>query len=149
MFWRVHNNRWWGEGEVKFYIDGDDKYPTICTTGAEDYFCGSFNFEDRKAKRYQSFNTPYAGVPQIVLPDGLYQAVLAFGMYRWHIPDPIHFNKDMRVTVQDMGYHQSVDPNKRLFRKQYSDISSVAYWYQTEPHAPFPALPKKYDLTIE
>ena len=46
MAWGVNNNGWWGEGEIKFFMDGDGEYPTICGTGTEDYFCGSYDFED-------------------------------------------------------------------------------------------------------
>ena len=43
----MNNNGWWGEGEIKFYLDGDEEFPTICGTGTEDYFCGSYNFENQ------------------------------------------------------------------------------------------------------
>ena len=66
MAWRVNDNCWWGEGEIKFYMDGDKEYPTICGTGAEDYFCGSYNFENQKTRRYQEFTTPYAGMHQVI-----------------------------------------------------------------------------------
>jgi len=60
LAWRVNDNCWWGEGEIKFYMDGDREYPTICGTGTEDYFCGSYNFENQKTRQYQEFTTPYA-----------------------------------------------------------------------------------------
>ena len=60
-------------------MDGDKEYPTICGTGAEDYFCGSYNFENQKTHQYQEFTTPYAGMHQVIRPDGLYRAVTAFG----------------------------------------------------------------------
>ncbi len=101
--WRVNDNCWWGEGEIKFYMDGDKDYPTICGTGTEDYFCGSYNFENQKTHKYQEFTTPYAGMHQVIRPDGLYRAVTAFGLYRWHIVDPIRFDRDLKVTIQDLG----------------------------------------------
>ena len=48
--WGVHNSGWWGEGEIKFFLDGDEEFPTICGTGTEDYFCGSYNFENQKTR---------------------------------------------------------------------------------------------------
>ncbi|MGH7457282.1 MAG: glycoside hydrolase family 172 protein, partial [bacterium] len=97
MAWGVNSTGWWGEGEIKFYIDGDKDFPTICGTGTEDYFCGSYNFENRVTKQYQEFTTPYAGLPQVIRPDGLYNSQQRFGLYRWHIMDPIRFEKDLRV----------------------------------------------------
>jgi len=141
MAWGVHSSDWWGEGEIKFYLDGDGRFPTINGTGTEDYFCGSYNFENKKTHQYQEFSTPYAGMPQVLRPDGLYRSQQRFGMYRWHIPDPIRFDKDLRVTIQALGWRY----NGRYLPLQ-DDIASVAYWYQTEPHAAFPKLPGKDDL---
>lgn len=139
--WRVNDNGWWGEGEIKFYMDGDKQYPTICGTGTEDYFCGSYNFD--AGGRYQEFTTPYAGMHQVLRPDGLYRAVTSFGLYRWHIVDPIRFDKALKVTIQDLGWRSG-----GRYNKQHSDISSTSFWYQTEPHAAFPALPSKDELEI-
>ena len=63
MAWGVNNNGWWGEGEIKFYMDGDTDFATIGGTGTEDYFCGSYNFENRATQQYQEFTTPYSGLP--------------------------------------------------------------------------------------
>jgi hypothetical protein len=136
-----NNNGWWGEGEVKFFIDGDKEFPTVNTTGTEDYFCGSYNFENRDTRRYEEFSTAYAGLPQVIRPDGLYSTQQRFGLYRWHIMDPVRFGRDLRVTIQDLGWR-----NGGRYYPQQSDISSVAYWYQREPHAPFPKLPSKAEL---
>jgi len=76
MAWQVNNNGWWGEGEIKFYMDGDKKFPTICGTGAEDYFCGSYNFD--VGGQYKEFSTAYAGLHQVIRPDGSYQANTRF-----------------------------------------------------------------------
>lgn len=143
MAWRVTNNGWWGEGEIKFYMDGDKKFPTICGTGTEDYFCGSYNFENKETHQYQEFTTPYAGMHQVIRPDGLYNAVTSFGLYRFHVLDPIRFDKDLRVDIQDLGWRHD-----RRYLNQQSDISSTAFWYQTEPHATFPELPGADDLEI-
>jgi len=135
MGWGVNNTGWWGEGEIKFYMDGD-KWPTICGTGTEDYFCGSYNFENKETKQYQEYCTPYAGLHQVIRPDGVYSSQTRFGMYRWHVMDPVRFAKDLRITIQALGWHSG-----HRFLPLQDDISSVAFWYQTLPTAPFPALP--------
>lgn len=68
----LYTESWWGEGEMKFYLDGDTDYPTICGTGTEDYFCGSYNFENPQTHQYQTFTTPYSGLCQVIRPDGVY-----------------------------------------------------------------------------
>jgi hypothetical protein len=133
--WGVNNNGWWGEGEIKFYMDGDDQWPTICGTGTEDYFGGAWNFEFPKGE-YGVFSSPYSGLPQVIKPDGLYQSQQRFGMYRWHIMDPIRFEQDLRVTIQALGWRHG-----RGYLPLKDDIASTVFWYQTEPHAPFPQLP--------
>ncbi|NLR58639.1 DUF2961 domain-containing protein [Chitinophaga polysaccharea] len=141
LAWGVNNNGWWGEGEIKFFLDGDRQAPTICGTGTEDYFCGSYNFDNKG--HYQEFNTPYTGLHQVIRPDGLYKSQQRFGLYRWHIMDPIRFEKELKVTIQDLGWRSG-----GRYLPQQSDISSVVFWYQREPHAPFPALPAKNDLEV-
>ncbi|MFO7168905.1 MAG: DUF2961 domain-containing protein [Chloroflexota bacterium] len=144
MAWGVNNCGWWGEGEIKFYMDGDDEWPTICGTGTEDYFCGSYNFDVGKENGgYREFTTPYAGLPQVIRPDGLYRSQTRFGMYRWHITDPIRFEQDLRVTIQALGWRSG-----GRYLPLQDDIASVAYWYQTLPTAPFPALPDADYLEI-
>jgi hypothetical protein len=141
MAWGVHNNGWWGEGEIKFFMDGDTKFPTICGTGTEDYFCGSYNF-DRNGQ-YQEFCTPYSGLHQVIRGNGAYNASQRFGLYRWHIADPIRFEKDLKVTIQDLGWRQG-----GRYLPQKSDIASVVFWYQTEPHAAFPKFPAWQELEV-
>lgn len=143
MAWGVNNNGWWGEGEIKFYMDGDDEFPTICGTGTEDYFCGSYNFENQKTHQYEAFTTPYAGLHQIIRPDGLYQSQMRFGMYRWHIMDPVRFQSDLKVTIQALGWRSG-----RRYLPLQDDIASVVYWYQTLPAQPFPPLPGRDALEI-
>jgi hypothetical protein len=153
MAWGVHNSGWWGEGEIKFYLDGDGEFPSIAGTGTEDYFCGAYNFDPGSfervqkpaASRYQEFTTPYAGLPQVIRPDGVYQSQQRFGMYRWHIPDPIRFQSDLRVTIQALGWRTH---RKMQYLPLQDDIASVAYWYQTLPTAPFPALPNRDSLEV-
>lgn len=142
--WGVHNDGWWGEGEIKFFIDGDEKFPTICGTGTEDYFCGSYGFENHETKQYQTYTTPYAGLVQVIKPDGTYKTQERFGLYRWHIMDPIRFQKDLRVTIQALGWRSG-----GRYLPLQDDIASVAFWYQAEPHAPFPKLPDKDYLEVQ
>jgi hypothetical protein len=158
MAWQMNNNGWWGEGEIKFYLDGDlpggvvgrnvkehggEHYPTICGTGTEDYFCGSYNFEDKTTKTYREFTTAYAGVPHVVRPDGCYQANTRFSLYRWHIVDPVRFQQDLAITIQSLGWRAA-----GRYLPNQDDMSSVAFWYQADPHAPFPALPGRDQLEI-
>jgi len=149
LCWGVNNNGWWGEGEIKFYMDGDKDFPTICGTGTEDYFCGSYNFHVRDpatnagdAYGYREFTTPYSGMPQVIKPDGLYRSQMRFGLYRWHIADPVRFKTDLKITIQALGWRQGG------YLPLQDDISSVAYWYQAEPHTNFPKLPEKQSLEI-
>jgi hypothetical protein len=163
MCWQVNNNGWWGEGEIKFYMDGDiprgvsteeavaehgGKYfPTIAGTGTEDYFLGSYAFTTRDEegkRRYTEFTTPFAGMPQVIRPDGYPHANTRFGLYRWHIMDPIRFEEDLAVTIQAIGWRSG-----GRYLPLQDDLSSVAYWYQTEPHNPFPPLPDKDYLEIQ
>jgi len=143
MCWGVNNCGWWGEGEIKFYMDGDKEFPTICGTGTEDYFCGSYNFENQATKQYQEFTTPYAGLCQVIRPDGVYRSQTRFGLYRWHIMDPVRFESELRVTMQALGWRSG-----GRYLPLQDDISSVAYWYQAHPCKPFPALPSKDSLEI-
>jgi hypothetical protein len=115
-----------GEGEIKFFLDSDPEYPTICGTGTEDYFGGAWGFGD-------TFSTPFLGYPLWRKEPG---EVPKHGLYRWHIMDPIRFRERLHVTIQALGWW----PNGR-FQPLEDDIASVGYWYQAEPHAPFPAIP--------
>lgn len=136
---------WWGEGEIKFYMDGDKEFPTICGTGEEDYFNGSYGYNDREIDGkmfYDSFSNNYTGFHQIKDSD-IYGFVGIFGQYRWHILDPIRFNEDLKVTIQSLGW----GPDGYL--PLQDDLASVAYWYQLEPHNPYPELPSKENLIIK
>ncbi len=146
MAWGVNNNGWWGEGEIKFFMDGDTQFPTIAGTGTEDYFCGSYDFDTKRPDgtvQYTEFTTPYAGLPQVIRGDGHYDVIQRFGMYRWHVMDPIRFEKDLRVTIQALGWRSG-----GRYLPLQDDIASTAFWYQTEPHAKFPKLPDKDYLEI-
>lgn len=142
LAWGVNNNGWWGEGEIKFYMDGDQEFPTICGTGTEDYFGGAWDFE-QPLGTYCTFTTPYTGLAQVIKPDGMYRSQQRFGMYRWHLMDPIRFEADLRVSIQALGWR----PGGRYLPLQ-DDIASTAFWYQSEPHAAFPVLPDLNGLEV-
>ncbi len=150
MLWGVKNNGWWGEGEIKFFIDGDKKFPTICGTGTEDYFCGAYCFDDNCSVncvnddngRYIEYTTPYTGMYMNKV-DTCYNSQRRFNLYRWHITDPIYFKKDLKVTIQALGWRS----DGRYLPLQ-DDISSVAYWYQEGICKSFPKLPDRNGLEI-
>lgn len=142
LCWGLNEQGWWGEGEVKVFLDGDDEFPTICGTGTEDYFGGSYNFEHDG--RYQEYSAPFLGMPQVLRPNGLYRSQQRFGLYRFHVMDPIRFERDLRITVQCLGWRLGA---KRYLVRQ-DDLASTVFWYQTLPHAPFPPLPARDDLEV-
>ena len=126
LSWTQLSAGWFGEGEIKFYIDGDTRFPTINGTGTEDYFGGSYGFPE-------TYTTAYAGnVLDYKGKDGPPK----WSLYRWHIMDPVNFHRDLRVTIQALGWW----PNGR-YQPLADDIASVAYWYQKEPHGEFPKFP--------
>ncbi len=133
----VPGTGWWGEGEIKFYLDGDTKFPTICGTGTEDYFCGSYNFENPATHKYQTFSTPYSGLAQVIPADETYKPGQRFGLYRWHITDPVRFRNNLKVTIQVLGWKEH-----GLYDPLSAEISSVAFWYQKEPHVAFGRVPE-------
>ena len=133
--WTALSRGWWGEGEVKFYLDGDDELPTIAGTGTEDYFGGAWCFyREQTDRREQEFHSPFLGLPLARIDDP--HGPRLFSLYRWHIMDPIGFSQDLRVTIQTLGWFPH-----RKFQPLTDDLASVAYWYQAEPHGAFPAFP--------
>ena len=137
LAWTAMSPGWWGEGEIKFYLDGDGEFPTMADNGTEDYFGGAWGFAGEEG-REQPFNSPFLGVPLADQGDG--SGPRRFSLYRWHILDSIGFERDIRATVQALGWGSG-----GKFLPLQDDIASVAYWYQAEPHAAFPALPKLDD----
>jgi len=137
---------WWGEGEMKFFIDGDTQFPTICGTGDEDYFNGSYCYEEWMDStgqyHYTDFSSPYSGFHHVKDAKNK-TGQRRFDEYRWHIMDPVRFEKDLRVTIQLLGWQ-----SEGRYLPLQDDMASVAYWYQTEPHNPFPVLPVKEKLVI-
>jgi D-arabinan exo alpha-(1,3)/(1,5)-arabinofuranosidase (non-reducing end) len=135
LAWGSNNPGWWGEGELKIYLDGDDDYPTICGTGTEDYFGGAWNF-DVPGRGYTEYSTPYLGMPQVIRPDSLYQSQQRFGLYRWHVLDPIHFGSDLRVEIQALGWQSG-----GRYRLLQDDIASTAMFYLDQPSTERPVFP--------
>ena len=143
MTWGSNSSGWWGEGEVKMFLDGDGEYPSICYTGTEDYFCGSYNFENQRTHQYQEFTTPYAGLCQVLRPDGVYRSQTRFAMYRWHITDPVCFTQNIRVTIQELGWHSG-----GRYLPLRDDVSCVAYFYLDRPSCTLPPLGSPDDLEL-
>lgn len=140
--WGSNNNDWWGEGEIKFFMDGDTEFPTICGTGTEDYFCGAWGFISPN-NGYDAYSGNYCGMPQVIKGDGFNNSQQRFGLYRWHIMDPIRFEKDLKVTIQALGWR-----SEGRYLPLRDDIASTVFWYQSEPHAPFPKLPGRNELEV-
>jgi hypothetical protein len=131
--WQQNSSGWWGEGEFKAFIDGDDEFPTICGTGTEDYFGGAWGFGN-------TFSAPFLGYP-LGNVDG--KPGNRHGLYRFHIMDPIRFTQDLKVTMQAIGWR-----SEGRYLPLQDDIASVAYWYQSEPHASFPKLGDRDALEV-
>jgi len=115
---RATHGNWWGEGEIKVYMDGDEKFPTICGTGSEDYVGLSWGI--------QQTPFPYNGC-------SLNQNRFV-SMYRWHLPDPIQWQRACRITIQQIAW------NKGLAEVQ-DDWSCATFWYEPAPGAPLPPMP--------
>lgn len=141
LHWGVKSNNWWGEGEIKFYIDGDTDFPSICGTGTEDYFCGAYNFDVNG--KYTEFSTPYTGLFKVGNTDDTYKSQKYFDLYRWHITDPIYFKQNLRVTIQALGWR-----SEGRYLPLQDDISSVAYWYSDNLNDVYPDLPDEDGLEL-
>jgi len=133
MAWQQNSAGWWGEGEVKMFLDGDKEFPTICGTGTEDYFGGAWGFG-------KNFTAPFLGYPSGSC-DG--KPGNRHSLYRFHVMDPVRFATDLKVTMQAIGWH-----GEGRYLALQDDMSSVAYWYQAEPHSPFPAFPTRDQVEI-
>jgi hypothetical protein len=133
LAWQQNSTGWWGEGEFKAFVDGDDQFPSICGTGTEDYFGGAWGFG-------ANFSAPYLGYP-FGSVDG--KSGNRHGLYRFHIMDPIRFQKDLRVTMQAIGWR-----SEGRYLPLQDDMASVAYWYQSEPHRPLAQLGDRDTLEV-
>ena len=127
LSWIQQSDGWFGEGEVKFFIDGDKKFPSLAGTGTEDYFGASYGFPETYTAAYIGCTLDHKATSE---------GPPKWSMYRWHIMDPIVFHQDLKITIQALGWW----PNRR-YQPLSDDIAAVAYWYQREPHAPFPSFP--------
>ncbi len=123
---RALGPNWWGEGEMKFYIDDDTEYPTICGTGTEDYFGAAWGMG--------LYQTPYHGCTLLLKNDFFKHDLVS--MYRFHEKDPVYFRRNLKATIQQIGW------NKGLFERS-DDWCSVAYWYQMKPVKQMPPLPDR------
>lgn len=141
MHWGVKSNGWWGEGEIKFYIDNDTEFPTICGTGTEDYFCGAYDFEVNGD--YIEFSTPYSGMQKVCHTDETYRSQRYFDMFRWHVVDPVYFKENLRITIQALGWR-----SEGRYLVLQDDISSVAYWYSDTLDDEYPPFPDANALEI-
>jgi hypothetical protein len=123
---RSFESNWWGEGEIKIFMDGDTEFPTICGTGSEDYVCLSYGMQQ----------TPF-------LYHGCSWNQNGFiSMYRWHLPDPVYWEKECRITIQQIGYSgQLRSENKPPLYERQDDWSSATFWYEPVPSDPLPEFP--------
>jgi len=119
---------WYGEGDDFFFVDGAAE-PQLRGTGTEDYFCDAWGFRQQDG--------PFYGTP---LWEG-YGTGDRSTAYRWHIPDPVPFTRSLRVELEHKGSQTFPDGKVDGFIERDDLMSSVAFWYQTEPHQPWPALP--------
>jgi hypothetical protein len=124
---RSHEPAWWGEGDDRFYIDGESE-PSLKGTGFEDYFCQAWGVRERAGLFYGCpLNEKPATYPRVTV-------------YRFHIPDPVPFTKSLKLVIEHKGVR--LLPNgKGYYGEREDDYSSVAYWYQAEPHIEFAPMP--------
>jgi hypothetical protein len=123
---------WYGEGDDFFFIDGEEE-PSLRGTGTEDYFCDAWGFRQQEG--------PFYGIP---VWEGMFAGKRG-SAYRFHIPDPVTFRKSLRVEIEHKGSEDFPDKTRTGFIERDDMMSSVAFWYQTEPHKPWPALPAGVD----
>ncbi len=140
MAWQQNSDGWWGEGEFKAFVDGDEEFPTICGTGTEDYFGGAWAFGG-------NFSAPFLGYQDVTSQEQPGREIGRHGnrhlMYRFHLLDPIRFREGISVTMQALGWR-----SEGRYLPLQDDIASVAYWYQSEPHVAFPELPDRDALEV-
>ena len=127
---------WYGEGDDRFFIDGESE-PSLRGTGTEDYFCDAWGFRPVNGLFYgvsiwEGFNAGDRGT-----------------VYRWHIPDPVAFNESLKVTIEHKGSRHDKDGAQYTgFEERPDCYSTVAFWYQLEPHMPFGEIPPVEDRML-
>lgn len=127
---RVEDEKWWGEGEVKMFLDGDGEFATIVGTGSEDYVGLSFGMQD----------TPFLYHGCSLNDNGF------ISMYRWHLPDPVYWKQDIRVTIQQIGHlgtSMNMDEYMSQLYEREDDWSAATFWYESVPSAPLPGMPDR------
>ena len=134
------NSTCWVEGEAKMYIDGED-YPSMNYTGTEDYFCGSYAFgNDIPPHKYCTFSGLYAGMFCVIGAAGeRYNTQQRFQLYRWHIKDPIYFDKSFRMVLDNLGW---TGP-------RYDDYTTAAFWYLDQPKKLPVTLPADHEMIMK
>ncbi|MFC1569781.1 glycoside hydrolase family 172 protein [bacterium] len=133
---RALEKNWWGEGEIKLYMDGDTSFPTICGTGSEDYVCLSYGIQETMFL--------YHGCSLNHWDDARGNGFIS--MYRWHLPDPIVWKRECRMTIQQIGWSNDMPGN--LYERQ-DDWSAATFWYESIPSAPLPDLPSVGERTVD
>lgn len=129
---RTLSGNWWGEGEVKVYKDGDTQFPTICGTGSEDYVCLSYGMQQ----------TPFLYHGCSLDQNGF------ISMYRWHLPDPVYWKKECRITIQQIGWSpESREKTGSALYERQDDWSSATFWYEPIPSAKLPDFPTVEERT--
>jgi len=126
---RSLEKNWWGEGEIKIYLDGDTDFPTICGTGSEDYVGLSYGIQ-QTSHLYHGCSYNYWDQTK---NNGF------VSMYRWHLVDPVYWQRDCRITIQQIGWSPEAPGN--LYERQ-DDWSAATFWYEPIPSAPLLALPR-------
>lgn len=148
---RPHGPHWWGEGEAKFFIDGDQALPTIVGTGAEDYVALGWCVQQTPFAYHGASLVSKGPAPDTAGP---------VSMYRWHLPDPVYWHESIRVTIQQIGVEITPATAPRSFgqyldclREREDDWSCCTFWYESTPSAALPAYPdvqvRLQDLELE
>lgn len=130
---RTLESNWWGEGEIKIFLDGDTDFPTICGTGSEDYVCLSYGMQQ----------TPFLYHGCSFNQDGF------VSMYRWHLPDPIFWRQQCRITIQQIGWsrEKSGQKDSGLYERQ-DDWCCATFWYEPVPSTTLPPFPNLSERTV-
>lgn len=134
------HNTCWVEGEAKMFLDGEE-YPSMNYTGTEDYFCGSYAFgNDYALQKYQTFSGLYAGLYAILGDTAdTYNHQKRFLLYRFHVKDPVYFEKSFRMVIDNLGW---TGP-------RYDDYTTCAYWYLDHPAKTPYVLPEDREMIMK